>query len=249
MVWFKVDDNLAFHQKSLRAGNAAMGLWVRAGSWCAQHLTDGYVPADIAGTLGTKAEANRLVAADLWLQLDDGFEFWQWGEDGRQPTRAEVEEKRKATRERQRRAREKAMGITASVTRDETRDGQRDDARTDSVSHAAPDPTRPDPTHKDSTPAELISIDPKPAKPTDRFDEFWSAYPKRVAKAAARRRWATLMTNRVDPQAIIDGATAYAAEVRGKDREFVKQPDGWLLAGRWEDEPATPTSNGEWWNN
>lgn len=33
MSWFKVDDHLAFHRKTLAAGNEAMGLWVRAGSW------------------------------------------------------------------------------------------------------------------------------------------------------------------------------------------------------------------------
>lgn len=30
MVWFLVDDNLAFHDKVTKAGNAAMGAWVRA---------------------------------------------------------------------------------------------------------------------------------------------------------------------------------------------------------------------------
>ena len=34
-AWFKVDDNLALHPKVLGAGNAAMGMWVRAGSWSA----------------------------------------------------------------------------------------------------------------------------------------------------------------------------------------------------------------------
>lgn len=146
MVWFKVDDNLAFHQKTMLAGNAAMGLWVRAGSWCAQQLTDGFVPRDVARSLGTKNECDRLVSSRLWLERDDGYEFWQWGEEGRQPTRAEVEDKRKESRERQRRARDKAAASRALSQRDIQRDTPSDSPPDATVSHDSPDPTRPDPT-------------------------------------------------------------------------------------------------------
>lgn len=75
----------------------------------------------------------------------------------------------------------------------------------------------------------------KPSTP-DLFDEFWAVYPKRVAKVAARRRWDTLIRRGTDPQEIINGAKAYAAQVRGTEPQFIKQPDGWLNAGRWQDE-------------
>lgn len=78
----------------------------------------------------------------------------------------------------------------------------------------------------------------EPSKP-DRFDEFWNIFPKKVAKQAARRRWDALIKRGTDPQAIINGAKAYAAHVRDTEPQFVKQPDGWLNAGRWEDEPST----------
>jgi hypothetical protein len=64
--WFKVDDNLALHQKTLRAGNAAMGMWVRAGSWAMQQLSDGFVPDEVVALLGGKSLARKLVDADLW---------------------------------------------------------------------------------------------------------------------------------------------------------------------------------------
>jgi hypothetical protein len=126
MTWFKVDDTLAFHAKVVAAGNAAMGLWVRSGSWCAQQLNDGRIPENIALTLGTRAEINRLVTAHLWIAKDDGYEFWQWGDDGRQPSRAQVEADRHATRERQRRARERAKS---------QRDTHRDDDVTNTVTN------------------------------------------------------------------------------------------------------------------
>lgn len=127
MVWFRVDDNLAFHPKVMQAGNSAMGLWVRAGSWCAQQLNDGVVPREIVTALGgNDLVADDLVAAGLWHEHPKGYEFHEW--EGRQPTRAEVEADREAARERQRQSRERRSDVT----------------RDSRVSHDAP--TRPDPT-------------------------------------------------------------------------------------------------------
>lgn len=102
MAYFKVEDTLAFHPKVLRAGNAAMGLWVRAGAYCTQQLTDGRVPEDMIRTLGgTAADAQRLVDAGLWERDRGGFVFHEWAESGRNWTRAQVESRRKADRRRQ----------------------------------------------------------------------------------------------------------------------------------------------------
>jgi len=79
----------------------------------------------------------------------------------------------------------------------------------------------------------------KPSAP-DLFDEFWSAYPKKVAKLAAKKRWDALVKRGTDPLEIIAGAVAYAREKRETDPQYVKQPDGWLSAGRWQDEPMQP---------
>ena len=105
MPWFKVDDTLAFHAKTLAAGNAAMGLWVRAGAWSMQTLSDGFVPTHVARQLGTRAEAKRLVEARLWVEKDDGYLFHEFGE--RQPSRAQVHAEREANAEKLRRWREK----------------------------------------------------------------------------------------------------------------------------------------------
>lgn len=106
MPWFKVDDTLAFHGKTLAAGNAAIGLWVRAGSWSMQTLSDGFIPTKVARQLGTQREADRLVAAGLWDEKDDGYVFHEWVQ--RQPSRVQILADREAATERQRRAREAA---------------------------------------------------------------------------------------------------------------------------------------------
>src|SRR5690606_39065241 len=110
MVWFKVDDNLAFHHKVIAAGNPAIGLWVRAGSMCAQQLTDGFVPDHMILALGTPAQAKRLVTVGLWDRVKGGYTFHGWTE--RQPSKASVEAERAAAADRMRLARERKKGVS-----------------------------------------------------------------------------------------------------------------------------------------
>lgn len=74
-----------------------------------------------------------------------------------------------------------------------------------------------------------------PATPSKDFQDFWAVYPKKVAKQAAIRVW-NRVTKTAEPKLIIDGAARYAEAIKGKDRDYIKSPDGWLNAGRWEDE-------------
>jgi hypothetical protein len=114
MVWFKVDDQFATHQKTVMAGNRAIGLWVRAGSWCSAQLTDGFVPEHMISVLGGQAgDARKLVATGLWVEAPNGYRFHQWNEDGRQPTRQTVEQKR--AEDRQRKADARAAKAAANV--------------------------------------------------------------------------------------------------------------------------------------
>jgi hypothetical protein len=66
MPWFVIDDNSHMHPKFVAAKNAALGLWVRAGGYAAQHLTDGIVPGVIAKMYGTPAQVRKLVEVGLW---------------------------------------------------------------------------------------------------------------------------------------------------------------------------------------
>ena len=106
MPWFKVDDALAFHMKALAAGNTALGLWVRAGSWSMQQLTDGFVPTSMVTALGgQRRDSTALTDAGLWHEVEGGFQFHDW--DEYQPTREQWEAERIATRERVRKHRSK----------------------------------------------------------------------------------------------------------------------------------------------
>lgn len=94
MPWFLVDDDLAFHPKAAAAGDAALGLWTRAGSYCSKYLTEGFVSTTALRQLHARpAQVRALIDAGLWVEVDGGYRFHQWEE--RQPSREEVEERRR----------------------------------------------------------------------------------------------------------------------------------------------------------
>lgn len=99
MAWFKLDDHFGNHPKVNKAGNAATGLWVRCATYCAEYLTDGHIPPEVARSYGKPREINALLDAGLWIQNGDGgyvipdyLEF--------NPSRAQVEADRDAARQR-----------------------------------------------------------------------------------------------------------------------------------------------------
>lgn len=139
MTWFKVDDGLATHQKVLAAGNAAMGLWVRAGAWCSQQLTDGHVPLATVRLLGNVKQAKALVAAGLWIEAEGGYQFHDWSDY--QPTRERVERTREERRQAGRRG-----GLQSGEVRSKREATSKQGASP--LLNPRPDPTRPDPSDR-----------------------------------------------------------------------------------------------------
>lgn len=149
MPWFKVDDDLAFHAKVVAAGNAAIGMWVRAGAWSAQTLTDGFIPKHMISSLGNASQAKKLVEVGLWSKTDRGFQFHEW--DQRQPSRDETERKRAEARDRMKRARQSRKQRNSESNR--SQEVRANDERTNgevrekfTSSSPNPVPTRPNPT-------------------------------------------------------------------------------------------------------
>lgn len=109
MPWFRVDDALHRNSKVRKVAAkspAALALWLIAGSWSAEKLTEGFIPDDDLPWLipGAEELAKELVAARLWRRVKGGHQFHEWLENGN-PTRAKVEAEREAARERMRRLR------------------------------------------------------------------------------------------------------------------------------------------------
>lgn len=266
MTWFKVDDNLSFHRKTVAAGNAAMGLWVRAGSWCGQHLTDGFIPDHMIATLGTPAQKQKLVAAGFWIPLEGGCQFHGWNEKGRQPTSKSV------LAEREKNAARQAKHRSGTYEPGESQDFQENLASTSSLQ----DGRTADEISTDSD--GLFSVDPQvngssngvssplvtgavtggvtgaPSRPDqtreeeprtlaslavrdDRFDDFYAAYPRRQDRRSAERAWKAALKRGANPDAVVLAAAAYARMQIGQERRFIKLPATWLNAGAYDNEP------------
>lgn len=76
---------------------------------------------------------------------------------------------------------------------------------------------------------------PKPPAGAALFDMFWKAYPKKVGKDAARRRFAS---RKPDEQLLDDMLKAIAVQHQTDQwqRGYIPNPATWLNEGRWQDE-------------
>lgn len=175
--WFKVDDGFHSHPKTVGLSLEAIGLWTKAGSYCADYLTDGALTlAHVKHLGGTEELADELVEVELWTRSKRGYQFHGWTEF--QPTKKDVQADREAAKERMRKAREKrkAAGQAKSEAPDSSEDVRANSAGTsnevrDVFGQPRPDPSRPDPTNKEE-PSEIAEAIPDDSRPdlNDRDD-------------------------------------------------------------------------------
>jgi hypothetical protein len=240
MTWFKVDDSFPSHPKVLaiprRDRAAAVGLWTLAGAWCAKNLTDGHLGEHMIDELASsKKYADRLVEAGLWERTEGGYLFHDWSSPW-QPTRAEVEAKRKEEADRKAAWRAKRVAarsagrepvdagtdepVPAGHPPDETRDTHVSPTGVPDLSHSSrPDPTRPDPVSPNGDTPSLRSgvAQKRGTRLPDDFD------PDEQLRQWARQRGFT------DPQ--IDEVTAafvrYWRAKSGRDATKLDWPATW----------------------
>lgn len=146
MAWFKVDDGFWSHPKVLTLPASAGWLWLRAGTYSMQHLTDGVVLAPIIQMLGSVEDAEVLVDAGLWIRDGETFVFHDWAKY--QPSKDDVESDRERNADRQRKWRDKQR---ESRDIDPVSNGERNALLTPSVTAPRPDPTRPSSKEDKST--------------------------------------------------------------------------------------------------
>jgi DNA-binding transcriptional regulator YhcF (GntR family) len=72
---------------------------------------------------------------------------------------------------------------------------------------------------------------------TPAFQTFWSAYPRRIGKGAARTAFKKALKFS-SANEILKGATAYAAhcEEMGTEKQYIPHPSTWLNGERWDDD-------------
>lgn len=152
-MWFRVDDKLWGSPKWLALKPSARALWVTAGSYSMDQLTDGFIPDHVIAILGGKdADCVALVKANLWEKDAGGFRFHDWSDY--QPSRASILDKRDQEAQRKAAWRAKRAGQRAAsadgpadVPPGHERDKCVSPTIVPDVSRSSrPDPTRPDPT-------------------------------------------------------------------------------------------------------
>ena len=110
----------------------------------------------------------------------------------------------------------------------------------------SPSPS-PSPTKDICAPDDAQADEPEEAKPRspfksvvqeERFDEFWSHYPRKRSKGQAERAWIKLTPNAELFQVILDGLErAKSSDDWSRDSgQFIPYPATWLNAKGWEDE-------------
>jgi hypothetical protein len=88
-------------------------------------------------------------------------------------------------------------------------------------------------TIKDTRATALVDDD----WPTDFRERFWSAYPRKVGKAAALRKLeAVRKAGQVTFATLMAGVERYATACLQIERKYQKHPTTWLNAGCWDDE-------------
>lgn len=174
MPWFKVDDGFWSHPKVLELSPGALALWVRAGSYCAAHLTDGEVKPSILRLLGAEGEhADELVASELWDWESGAWRFHDWAEY--QPSRESVLAERAAAAERMRQVR------ANRGKRSGERSGEQVPNVREKFAGSSATPTRPDPT---TTSNEVVGV---AAKRGSRLPSDWVPSVELRAWAVAKR--------------------------------------------------------------
>ena len=88
----------------------------------------------------------------------------------------------------------------------------------------------PAPIYKNNTPLSLNTLTNK--RSNSLFDQFWTAYPRKIGKGAAQKAWAAAI-RKANPETIIEGVERYPWP---DDPAFIPHASTWLNGHRWEDE-------------
>lgn len=107
-----VDDGIDTWPESIRAGRAAMGLYLLCGAWISRGISNGthlvaVVPVEVATMYGTREWIARLVSVGLWEHVADGYADRRYHSMGND-TAEQAAKKKAAKKARQDRWLEKA---------------------------------------------------------------------------------------------------------------------------------------------
>jgi hypothetical protein len=253
-VRFQVDPDFYDHPKTIGMSDEATALWVRAGSYSAAKLTDGFINEYLlVSTLRSSMDAaEELVRRGLWRRRKGGFQFHQWEARNLEKARVEAERAADRTRKRKNRLEGKQHANSQVDTRFVRPDSGRSPDGLSSESDRSPECSVLVSVSESSKPPKA----PKGASrrrydynDDETFGRFWSAYPEKKGKPAAYQAWLKALERGADPERVITAAATYRDDPR-RNPEKTKYPQGWLTDERYlevaQAEQAAPRG---WWDN
>lgn len=244
MTWIKLDNTCPDHPGLVGLSDAAFACWVRGLCYASRHLTDGFLPRAALRTLGTAKAAADLVASGRWHETPEGWLIHDYEEHQR--TRDEVEERRAVKGNAGTKGNHQRWHVDRGIHEPECRyciaSGSQVDRRCDAGGNRkrSPDTDTDTDTEKEPPlpPTDELTLALVASPGDDLFDEFWSAYPAKKQKGAARKAWARAR-RRENPHVIIAGAVRYRRDPKVLEG-IVRNPATWLNGDGWCDEPSPP---------
>lgn len=94
--------------------------------------------------------------------------------------------------------------------------------------------SEPPENHQKESPDDLFELE-QPLE-GDRFEEFWTVWPRKDGKKAAAESWVKAL-KKINQHALIMAATAYSTSPYRPERKFVPFASTWLNQERWSDGP------------
>lgn len=277
MLWFKVESEIVAHRKTrliprtcieAPTRTAAMGVWLFAAAWSAQHESDGFVPGEEFERWDPNGDLTPYLVEvgyleDATVGGERGYALHDWLDVQR--SRADIESDRAKDAEKKQRMRASKAAKRPPHPDDDGPEGLPLDIP-DYVptgvpgGHVEGHPNGHPLGTPEGNPERVFSLEqsrvreerstknspaaprrggPQRQKAGSEFEAFYAAYPRKKEPEDAAKAW--LQVRKFASVAEIMAAVArYTRETKGWPENRKKYPASWLRGGGWASEPDRP---------
>lgn len=215
--YITVHNGMPDHPKIAGLSDAGFRLLVTLWCWCDANETDGKVRRGVWDKKGRTKARSELLGEGLVVELPGGdMEVHDYLEHQRSADEIA------ALRLKRQQAGSKGGKTTASA---------KANAQASAVANGQQDASKIQAAYSEELARHTSSKDGA----RERFDEFWSTYPRREARPAAEKAWERAV-KRAEPEVIIKAAQQYRDDPN-RDEGFTAHASTWLNQDRWNDPP------------